>query len=43
MTFIGDTAYLKGTVKTDNERERAELFARSVLEVKHVFNGIRVE
>jgi hypothetical protein len=43
VTFIGDTAYLKGTVKTDNERERAELFARSVLEVKHVFNGIRVE
>lgn len=43
VTFIGDTAYLKGTVKTDTERERAELFARSVLEVKHVFNGIRVE
>jgi len=42
-TFIGDTAYLKGTVKTDRERERAEIFARSVLEVKHVFNGIRVE
>jgi hypothetical protein len=42
-TFIGDTAYLKGTVKTDREREKAEIFARSVLEVKHVFNGIRVE
>lgn len=42
-TFIGDTAYLKGTVKSDRERERAEIFARSVLEVKHVFNGIRVE
>ena len=42
-TFIGNTAYLKGKVRTDRERERAEIFARSVLEVKHVFNGIRVE
>lgn len=42
-TFIGNTAYLKGKVRTDSERERAEIFARSVLEVKHVFNGIRVE
>ena len=43
VTFIGNTAYLKGSVKSDRERERAEIFARSVLEVKHVFNGIRVE
>lgn len=43
VTFIADTAYLKGTVATDAERERAETFARSILEVKHVLNGIRVE
>lgn len=42
VTFIGDTAYLKGEVKTARERERAELFTRSVPAVKHVFNGVRV-
>lgn len=40
MRFIGDTAYLKGTVKREMERHRAELAAHSLPEVKPIFNRI---
>ncbi len=43
VSFIGDTAYLKGTVKTEMERHRAELAAHSLPEVKHIFTVIRVD
>jgi len=42
VSFIGDTAYLKGTVQTDAQRFTAEQAARSFPEVVHVFNGIWV-
>jgi len=43
VSFIGDTAYLKGTVKTQMERGRAAMAAHSILEVNHIFNGIWVD
>lgn len=43
VSFIGDTAYLKGTVKTEMERHRAELAAHSLPEVKHIFTVIWVD
>jgi hypothetical protein len=43
VSFIGDTAYLRGRVRSDRESEDAELAARSFPEVKHVHNGIWVE
>ncbi len=43
VSFIGDTAYLKGTVKTETDRDRAEMAAHSIPEVKHIFNAIRVD
>jgi hypothetical protein len=43
VSFIGDTAYLKGVVKTEDQRSRAELAAHRVTEVSHITNWIRVE
>ena len=43
MRFIGDTAYLSGTVKTQWEKDRAVMAARSIPDVKHIFKGIRVD
>ncbi len=43
VSFMGDTAYLKGTVKTEMKRHQAELAAHSFPEVKHIFNGVRVD
>jgi len=42
VTFIGDTAYLRGTVQTAQEAELAELGAKAIPEVKYVHNGIWV-
>ena len=42
VSFIGDTAFLKGEVNTENKRFTAEQAARSVLEVQHIHNGIWV-
>jgi osmotically-inducible protein OsmY len=42
VSFIGDTAYLKGTVNTEMQRFSAEQAARSVPDVIHIFNGIWV-
>jgi hypothetical protein len=42
VSFIGDTAYLKGIVATDDQRFSAELAARSFPEVTHIHNGISV-
>ena len=42
VTFIGDTAYLRGTVQTAQEAELAELGAKTIPEVKYVHNGIWV-
>ena len=43
VSFIGDTAYLSGTVKTQWEKDRAVMAARSIPDVKHIFKGIRVD
>ncbi len=43
VSFIGDTAYLRGTVKTEIERDRAAMAAHSIPEVKYIFNGIWVD
>jgi hypothetical protein len=40
VSFIGDTAYLRGKVDTDDQRHSAEQAARSMPEVVHVHNGI---
>jgi hypothetical protein len=42
VSFIGDTAYLKGQVKTENERFLAEMAAKSIPEVQHIINRIRL-
>jgi osmotically-inducible protein OsmY len=42
VTFIGDTAYLRGTVQSPQEAELAELGAKTIPEVKYVHNGIWV-
>jgi hypothetical protein len=43
VSFIGDTAFLKGTVGSQTESQTAELAARTVPEVVHVHNGIWVQ
>ena len=42
VTFIGDTAYLRGTVQSPQEAQLAELGAKTIPEVKYVHNGIWV-
>ncbi len=42
VSFIRDTAYLKGTVQTENQRFTAEQAARSFPEVLYIYNGIWV-
>jgi hypothetical protein len=42
VSFIRDTAYLKGTVETENQRYQAELSARSFPDVTHIHNAIKV-
>jgi hypothetical protein len=41
-SFSNDTAYLEGQVKTDYERFRAEMAAKSIPEVQHIINRIRL-
>lgn len=41
-SFREDTAYLEGRVKTDYERFRAEMAAKSIPEVQYVINRIRL-
>jgi len=41
-SFRDGTAYLEGQVKTDYERFRAEMAAKSIPEVQHVNNRIRL-
>jgi len=41
-SFRGDTAYLEGQVKTDYERFRAEMAAKSIVEVQYIYNRIRL-
>lgn len=40
VTFIEETAYLRGQVKTDQERFRAGQATRTIPEVMHIENGI---
>jgi hypothetical protein len=40
VSFIGDTAYLRGKVETEDQRFAAEQAARSMPEVVHIHNGI---
>jgi hypothetical protein len=40
VSFVGDTAYLRGRVDTEDQRHSAEQAARSMPEVIHVHNGI---
>jgi hypothetical protein len=42
VAFIGDTAYLNGHVKTEDERLRAEQAARTIPEVERIYNGVWV-
>jgi hypothetical protein len=42
VSFIGDTAFLKGTVQTEQQSRAAELAAHTIPEVAHVHNGIWV-
>jgi osmotically-inducible protein OsmY len=42
VSFIGDTAFLKGTVQTEQQSRAAELAARTIPEVSHIHNGIWV-
>ena len=42
VSFIGDTAYLKGNVTTPDESQKAELAAKTIPDVKYVHNGIWV-
>jgi hypothetical protein len=42
VSFIGDTAYLIGDVKTEDERFRAEQAARTIPEVARIYNGVWV-
>jgi hypothetical protein len=42
VSFIGDTAYLIGDVKTEDERFRAEQAARTIPEVERIYNGVWV-
>ena len=41
-SFRSDTAYLEGQVKTDYERFRAEMAAKSIVEVQYIYNRIRL-
>lgn len=43
MSFIGDTVYLKGKVRTEEERISAELAAKALPEDKYVTNWLWVE
>jgi hypothetical protein len=40
VTFIGDTAYLRGTVQNTQQSDAAELAAKTIPEVRYVHNGI---
>jgi hypothetical protein len=40
VSFVGDTAYLRGKVDTEDQRLAAEQAARSMPEVVHIHNGI---
>ena len=42
VSFIGDTAYLKGNVSTPEDSQKAELAAKTIPDVKYVHNGIWV-
>ena len=42
VSFREDTAYLEGQVKTEYERFRAEMAAKSIPEVQHIINRIRL-
>ncbi|MGH7848459.1 MAG: BON domain-containing protein [Candidatus Binatia bacterium] len=42
VSFIGDTAFLKGNVGTPDESQKAELAAKTIPDVKYVHNGIWV-
>jgi osmotically-inducible protein OsmY len=42
VSFIGDTAYLKGNVSTPDDSQKAELAAKTIPDVKYVHNGIWV-
>ena len=42
-SFRNDTAYLESQVRTDYERFRAEMAAKSIPEVRYIINRIRVE
>jgi hypothetical protein len=42
VSFIGDTAYLKGNVSTPDDSRKAELAAKTIPDVKYVHNGIWV-
>jgi hypothetical protein len=41
-SFSNDTAYLEGQVKTDYERFRAEMAAKSIPDVQQIINRIRL-
>ncbi len=43
VSFIRDTAYLKGTVQTEQQRFSAEQAAWSFPEVRYIYNGIWVK
>jgi len=42
VSFIADTAYLIGDVKTEDERFRAEQAVRTIPEVERIYNGVWV-
>jgi hypothetical protein len=42
VSFMGDTAFLKGTVQSAQQSQAAELGARTIPDVAHVHNGIWV-
>ncbi|MBI4527703.1 MAG: zinc ribbon domain-containing protein [Deltaproteobacteria bacterium] len=43
VSFVGDTAYLKGSVQTEDQRFSAETVARSFPDVIYIYNGIWVK
>jgi osmotically-inducible protein OsmY len=43
VSFIGDTAYLRGNVRTPDDSYKAELAAKTIPDVKYVHNGIWVK
>jgi osmotically-inducible protein OsmY len=43
VSFIGDTAYLRGNVRSAAESQAAEFAAKTIPEVQYVHNGIWVE